>query len=500
MFRIDWKETVAGVNLRMLRESLKQADGNYYRDVDDRDLLTGGLDAVRAVATTRGLEAAFPELADPQRRDPFVQGVDDLLRDVRADGPKPSNESVLDRLYMLNDRTLRLPEGVLVYEFADGAFGTLDDFTSMIWPSDLAEFNKGVQGEFSGVGISIRSEAGELLVVSPLEESPAYEAGIGAGDVITAIDGKAAKGISINQAVKTITGPTGTPVVLTIRHPDGESEDYRLTRQTIKIDSLKGWLRKPAGGWDYYIDPEQRIAYLRLSGFTKESGEEITAAVDRLNREGAQAVILDLRNNPGGLLTAAVEVADEFINSDDLIVETKSDRGVEQAPPERATRSKGDLRVPVVVLTNQFSASASEIVSGAMKDLKRALVVGERTFGKGSVQMLFPLDRRQAYLKLTTSHYFLAGGGKIHREPGSKTWGVEPDVKVEMTPEQMRDAIKLRQDLDVLRAAGAAAADAPTTRPVDGQAELLKNDPQLSAGLLLLRLELAGDSTVAKAG
>ena len=517
VFRIDWRETVAGVNLRMLREALRQADGNYYRDVDPGDLLAGGLDAVRAVATTRGLEATFADLNDLARRDQFIAGVDDLLAELTADGPAPAGEGVLDALYLLNDRTLRLPEGVLVYEFADGAFGTLDDFTSMIWPADLAEFNKSTQGEFSGVGISIRSEGGELLVVSPLEDSPAYDAGIGAGDVIAAIDGKAAKGVSINQAVKIITGPTGTPVTLTIRHPGGESEDYELVRQTIKIESLKGWLRRPEGGWDYYIDPEQQIAYLRLSGFQKESGDAITAEIDRLNREGARAVILDLRNNPGGLLTSAVEIADDFL-SDGLIVETKSDRGVEQAPPERATRSRDDLKVPVVVLTNQFSASASEIVSGALKDLHRALIVGERTFGKGSVQMLFPLDRRQAYLKLTTSHYFLAGGGRIHREPGSKTWGVEPDVKVEMTPEQMRDAIKVRQAMDVLRnansagrdeaatpdAVGADAGKADPAKPTDdapaGAADLLKNDPQLSAGLLLLRLELAGDATVAKAG
>ena len=494
IFRIDWKEAVEGVNIDMLREALRETEQNYYRPVDRDKLLAGGLDALRALATTGGLEATFPDLKDASRKKAFIDGLDELTKKAQDATARDATGGTLDQLAVLNGRSIRLPEEVLVSEFADGAYGTLDPFSTMIWPADVAEFNKSTQGEFSGVGISIRSEAGELLVVSPLEDSPAYDAGIAAGDVITGIDGKSAKGININQAVKKITGPTGTKVTLTVRHPDTTSTDYELTRQTIHVDSLRGWAHQPGGGWDYYVDPEQKIAYLRLSSFTKESGDEMAAEIKKLKADGARAIIFDLRNNPGGLLTAATEIADDFLPGG-LIVETKTDKGVEQGPPIFATRSRSDIDVPVVVLVNPFSASASEIVSGTLKDLHRALIVGERSFGKGSVQMLFPLDRRQAYLKLTTSHYFLAGGEKIHREDDSKTWGVEPDVKIELTPEQMRETIKARQELDVLLRSkeGNAAGDAAAEK------KLLDNDPQLSAALLLLHLDLAGTPQVAVA-
>ena len=202
----------------------------------------------------------------------------------------------------------------------------------------------------------------------------------------------------------------------------------------------------------------------------------------------AKAIIIDLRYNPGGLLTAATDVADKFL-TEGTIVSTKTDPSRDSTPqaPLVAHRTSDDCDLPLVVLVNQYSASASEIVSGALKDWKRALIVGERTFGKGSVQMLFPLRDRQAYLKLTTSHYYLPGGKCIHREENSKEWGVDPDVTVEMTPEQMRAAIDARQDLDVLRDATADDA-APTTQKTD----LLSVDPQMQAALLLLRLELNG--------
>jgi carboxyl-terminal processing protease len=212
-------------------------------------------------------------------------------------------------------------------------------------------------------------------------------------------------------------------------------------------------------------------------------------AVDEMKAEGAKAMILDLRYNPGGLLTAATDVADKFL-SEGNIVSTRTDpsRDAPAQQPLDAHRSADDCDLPLVVLVNQYSASASEIVSGALKDWKRAMIVGERTFGKGSVQMLFPLKDRSAYLKLTTSHYYLPGGRCIHREENSTTWGVDPDVTVEMTPEQMRAAIDARQEMDILRDSGDDVA--PSTQP--DKKSLLSVDPQLSAGLLLLRMELNG--------
>jgi carboxyl-terminal processing protease len=219
-------------------------------------------------------------------------------------------------------------------------------------------------------------------------------------------------------------------------------------------------------------------------------------------------VILDLRYNPGGLLTAATDVCDKFLN-EGTIVSTHPDRDTGNPPTVAKASPNGESKLPLVVLVNQYSASASEIVSGALKDQHRATVVGERTFGKGSVQMLFPMARRTTYLKLTTSHYYLPNGRCIHREENSTEWGVDPDVVVEMTPEQMRAAIDARQEMETLRdnaidrvkydlpakyQAARQAAQAVTNPATTAPAEkdLLASDPQLSAGLLVLRLELTG--------
>jgi carboxyl-terminal processing protease len=383
----------------------------------------------------------------------------------------------------------------------------------MIWPSEVPEFNKNTQGEFSGVGIQIQSdEDGSLKVVSPLEDSPAYKAGIKAGDLITHINGKNAKGITLNQAVKTITGPKGTTVVLTVASPGGKTKEYTIKRETIKVASVKGWNHLPGGGWEYMVDPENKIAYLRMTNFTKDTSKELDRAIAEIEARGGRGVILDLRYNPGGLLTATTDVSDKFLRRGDIVsTRPERDNGNQQTVA-RARTDDNDTDLPLVVLVNQYSASASEIVSGALKDHSRALIVGERTFGKGSVQMLFPLSDRTAYLKLTTSHYYLPGGRCIHREETSTEWGVDPDVTVEMTPEQMRAAIDARQELDILRDANAAPAEGKQEKINDKAAEvrdevnketnkqvakgdkkdLLSSDPQLSAAVLLLRLKLAG--------
>jgi len=500
-FKIDWHDTLKGVRIDMLYDALEDAKTNYWKDTNYKALLTGGLKGVQAVLTTKGLEKAFPNLADNNKRDTFAALVQQSL-DMVGKIQKPEDEQfavkrTIANLRIVNRQTVQLPDEVLINEFADGAFGELDPFSNMIWPSDLDDFNKSTQGEFGGVGIQIDSDDGELRVVSPLEDTPAYRLGVKAGDTITKINGKSAKGITTTQAVKTITGVPGTEVTLTIRSgADNTEKDYTIRREVINVASVKGWKRVPGGAWDYFIDPQLKIGYLRLTNFTKHSSNELKEAVAELQKQGARGLILDLRYNPGGLLTAATEICDKFL-SDGTIVSTRADRENAAQPPTsvEARPSDDDCDLPMVVLVNGFSASASEIVSGALKDQHRAIIVGERTFGKGSVQMLFSLAGRTAYLKLTTSHYYLPSGRCIHKEDNSTTWGVDPDVVVQMTPQQMGEAAVARKDSEVIRDANApapkvVASTQPSTKPA--KKDPLAADPQLSAGLLVLRLKLSG--------
>lgn len=507
--KIDWRETLRDVRMDMLSHALVNARANYYRSVSYQQMMLGGLNALRVVLTTPALETAFPDadLANAGKRAEFLGVIDGLL--ARASKAKPQEEAELAQVTLRelreqNDRTVRLPEAVLVSEFASGAFGALDPFSGIIWPSDWEEFQKTTKGEFSGVGIQIQTEDGNLKVVSPLEDSPAYKAGIKPDWIITHIDGKSARWILLNQAVKRITGPPGTPITLTIKDTEGNVRDYTLRRDTIKVASIKGWIHRPGGGWDYFIDPEQKIGYIRMTNFAKTTAEDLEQALDELTRAGARGVLLDLRYNPGGLLNAATDVVDKFV-TDGVIVSTRPDRpDSPNMPTEIRGQSRGgESKLPLIVLVNQYSASASEIVSGALKDHRRAIIVGDRTFGKGSVQMLYPLGNQLAVLKLTTSHYYLPLGKCIHREENSTDWGVNPDVVVEMTPEQTRTAIDARQDLDILRDATPVQAGAPAEEKA---ADAKKKDPlacdaQLSAALLLMRLQLTGgDQVWAQAG
>jgi carboxyl-terminal processing protease len=497
--RINWRDTLRGVRMDMLRDALLRARDDYFREVSYQRMLLGGLNSLRVVLTTPALEHAkgFEGFKNVAKRSQFLGFIDANIAKLEKTGGRDDQEMVIEILKSVreqNEATIELPEEALVSEFADGAFAMLDEFSNILWPSDWEELQKDTRGEFSGVGIQIqRDDLGNLKVVTPLEDSPAYKAGIKPDWIVTHIDGKSAKWVNINQAVKRITGPAGTPVVLTIKDVKGLSKDYKLVRDTIKVASVKGWLHKPGGGWDYMIDPEQRIGYLRLTRFSRTTSEDLNKAVAEMQKSGATAIIMDLRYNGGGLLPAAIDVVDKFI-SEGTIVSTRPDRASPNQPTVAvAHRQFGEVKLPVVVLVNQLSASASEIVSGALKDHKRALIVGERTFGKGSVQMLYQLGGESAVLKLTTSHYYLPNGKCIHREENSKDWGVDPDITVEMTPEQMRAALDARLDSDILRDAEpgeviekVAAATAKKAK------DPLSVDPQLSAALLLLRLQLAG--------
>lgn len=488
-----WEEKLELIDQSMLRQSLAHAARRHVSNTGYDPLLDGAIDALMTLAKTKGLEGTFPGLGDEAKASRFCDELVKLRAQVQQHtGPFNYFDaaSVVDKIIALNGKTVELPERVIIYELTEGSTSRLDDFSAVIWPRLKKNFNRNTQGKFYGVGIQISIRDDRLVVVSPLEDTPASKAGIHAGDIIVTVDDKDTSIWTLDQAVREITGPEGTKVTLGIRRV-GEREvlDFDLTRAEIVIESIRGWQRRPAGGWSYMLDPELKIGYVRLTQFIPQTAVDLDRAINQLIEQegGLEGLILDLRFNPGGLLSAAVEVVDRFIPTG-AIVSTVGSSG-ERTSQFRAKEHRTHKTFPMVVLINEGSASASEIVAGALQDHQRANVVGTRSFGKGSVQDLFPLDGGRAYLKLTTQYYALPNGRIIHRVPDAVEWGIEPNLTIKMSTQQVADAIEFRQEVDVLRTdEEIEQLEAPV--PTAGNIIEGGLDPQLEASLLLLKTKL----------
>lgn len=317
--------------------------------------------------------------------------------------------SLIETNYVEEVEPRKLIEGAI-----NGMLRALDPHSSYMTPEMYKEMQVETEGEFGGLGIEITIEDGWLTVVSPMEDTPAWDAGIMPGDKIIRVDGESTHDMTLMEAVRKIRGKKGTDVTLTImREGFEEPKDFTVTRQIIHTQSVKS----------EFIDG--KWGYARIRSFAKDTAAELAAALDEFNEKGMQGLLLDLRNNPGGLLSQAVEVADQFLDKGELIVYTRG-RLPNQNMRFTAKTEQEEPYYPVVVLVNHGSASASEIVAGALQDLKRALVVGVTTFGKGSVQTIIPL-KGGAGLRLTTSRYYTPSGRQIQEV------GIEPDVVVEQT-------------------------------------------------------------------
>jgi len=309
-----------------------------------------------------------------------------------------------------------------------GMLSELDPYSSYIDAEHLGQFRSSVEAKFGGIGIRVGMEGGRLQVISPLYDTPAYRAGWLAGDVIIEIDGQSTKGRSIDEASRKLRGEPGTTVRLKVLHPHAnEPEEVEITRAVIRVPTVVGYRRASDGRWDYYLDTAQRIGYIRITAFSRNTADDLRQVLRQLTDEGLAALVLDLRFNPGGLLRAAIQVSDLFVDQG-VIVSTKGRNVPETTWKAHKEGTYNDF--PMVVLVNRYSASASEIVAACLQDHKRAVIVGERTWGKGSVQNLIPLSDNHSALKLTTASYYRPSGENIHRFPGATEkdqWGVRPD-------------------------------------------------------------------------
>lgn len=489
--RESWETRLKDVDLAMLRQTLHQAARQHINAKGYRPLMQGAVDSLLVMLRTKGLEETFPAFANQQRVTEFRQYVERISASLKAPGPNPGfleAATTIDKILLKNDQTLGLPESVLVYELTEGATQTLDEFSAVIWPQEKEQFSRSTRGKFYGIGIQISRRDGRLIVVSPLANTPAQRAGLEAGDIIAKVEGRDTSTWSLDKAVREITGPEGTVVTLGIeRAGTPDLTEYQIKRAEIVIESIRGWKHTDAGDWNYLIDPDNRIGYVRLSQFIPQTADDLDAAINQMEADGPiNGLILDLRFNPGGLLSSAIDVVDRFIPQGPIVFTVDADG--KRNNESRAKQHHTYRPFPVVVLVNQGSASASEIVSGALQDYSRALVVGTRSFGKGSVQDLFPLDRGKAYLKLTTQYYMLPLGRIIHRQPEAKQWGIEPDLVIDMTAQQVADSLELRQEVDILRDAhGQGDEQTPVAEDILSRGL----DAQLETALLVLNTRLA---------
>jgi carboxyl-terminal processing protease len=381
--------------------------------------------------------------------------------------------AVIEQAYVVPVDNKKLIEAALA-----GMMTALDPHSNYLAPDGFSDLQERTSGEYSGVGLTITTEGGLVKVISPMDNGPAAKAGVQAGDVISVIDGQNAAGLTVSEVSEKLRGAIGTSVSVTFLRDGSDPLEVTLVREVITVDSVTGRL-------------EGDFGYLRIATFNENTGRELTEVIERLKRESPniRGYVLDLRNNGGGLLTAAIDVSDAFLERGEIV----SQRGRRPDQIERYAARPGDLTggLPIVVLINYGSASASEIVAGALQDQERATLVGLTSFGKGSVQTVIPLRGGQdGALSITTARYYTPSGRSIQKI------GIEPDLEVARTEAEAR--IVSRSSFVYSEAAYATALDASigaerrgphTPREAPGPDYDKDADYQLQRALDVLRAE-----------
>jgi len=347
--------------------------------------------------------------------------------------------------YIKENYVEEVESGKLIYGAASGMVKTLDPFSQFMEPEVHKDIKTETEGQFGGLGIRIAMDKdGWLSVITPLPGTPAYRLGVLPNDRIVKIDGESTKDLTLVDAVKKLRGTPGTKVAITVaREPENDAKgawtthEFTIVREIIKIESVRSRML------------DNKVGYLRITEFSAHTPEDILSGLTALRKDGMSTLVLDLRNNPGGLLSAAVEVASDFLGDGKLIVYTQG-RRADNRQDFRGGHKAPYGNLPMVVLVNRGSASGSEIVAGALQDHRRAVVIGDRTFGKASVQSVIPLADGSG-LRLTVAKYYTPAGRSIHRDEKKDTGGIMPDILVAVTREV---EVKLMSQSDEIYAPG----------------------------------------------
>ncbi|HEV3138025.1 MAG TPA: S41 family peptidase [Pirellulales bacterium] len=428
-------------------EVLVKIESHYVTAPDWAALLARG---------TQDLAVALAEKPFQQRNlsgktgaqiDAFAQ----RLRRLMQNRTVHSRQEAIDMLaavIQLGNQQLQLPPASVAFEYACGAIGALDPYSSYLTSDQLTDVYSQIEGNFVGLGIELKASNNALQIVKVITGSPADRAGLRAGDRITEVDGKATATMTTDQAADLLQGQEGSLVRITTLTPSDAVRRLSVRREHVEVPSVD----------DVKIaDPDYGIGYLNLTCFQKTTSRDLDTALWKLHREGMRSLIIDLRKNPGGLLTSSVEVADKFVE-DGVIVSTRGRSALEDF--NYTAHKVGTWRVPLVVLIDGDSASASEIFAGAIRDHHRGILVGQRSYGKGSVQGIFPLSLAGSGVRLTTAKFYSPNGHPISHV------GVQPDIVVQLTAKPLFGAedASLKDAEDPTLAAGLEAARRQTAK------------------------------------
>lgn len=399
-------------------------------------------------------------------------------------------DPIVDVRHLLVERFVDQPDATAMQKaMIQAMIRTLDDpYTVYVPPERERDFNKELRGTYVGIGAQVDQVDGFLTIVTPMDDSPALEAGVQAGDIVLEIDGVSTFEREINDSIDLLLGEEGTPVDIRVRHLDGIEQDITIVRRQIVARTVKG-VRREGEAWNHWLDRELGIGYIRLSQFSDATVDELRDVFDQLGKNDLNGLVFDVRDNPGGELSAAIAVTNLFLR-EGVVVSLK---GRKQRERSWSADADGTLpNFPMVVLINGGSASASEIFAGAVQDNGRAKVLGARSFGKGSVQEVHELPFHRGTLKLTSARYYLPSGRNLSRDSDSVVWGVDPDpgFVVPMSDDEYREMRLARREYEIIRAqSNDVGQDWSDSEWIREQAK----DAQLASALDALQSRLRGE-------
>lgn len=438
----------------------------------------------------------------------FLAGIVSFACYLRAPHSREAR-TIVRAMNLIEDWYVQPVEKQQLFENAmKGMVQELDPYSSFVGKDHYQRFQETLDQEFGGIGILVDGppRVERMTVITPLIDTPAYEAGVQAGDLILAIDGRTTEQLTTEDAVPLMRGPKGSAVRLTLLHPGSQAPvDITIYRDIIKTESVLGDTRGADAHWKFFLEKYPHIGYIRITSFGEHTVGELEKALD-FSQHPVEALLLDLRGNPGGLLESAVETCDMFLDQGRVVTTRGRDaQVVSEYTAEPGVRIRD--QIPIVILVDRYSASASEIVAACLQDHRRAVVAGERTWGKGSVQNVIELEQDKSALKLTTATYWRPSGENIHRHKrdydakDTDEWGVrpEPELELHLPDDELKKVWEARRERDLMHTTRPSApigsepsesADGSATIEVPPEPAVPHEDPQLKRAIEYLESQL----------